>query len=75
MEEGLAIQISAIFVLFLASCAGVSFPIMFLTERMLQLLPLLNALAAGVMLGLALVIKLLFAIVQPCVILMSYRFI
>lgn len=55
METGLALKISSIFILFLASLLGIALPLVCKGEWFYKILPLLNATAAGVMLGLALV--------------------
>lgn len=56
--EGEALQIASTFILFLASFIGVSIPFAVTSANMKAIVPFVNALAAGVMLGLALVSNL-----------------
>lgn len=55
-----SLQIGGIFILFIASFAGVTIPITAVNENMKGILALLNATSAGIMLGLALVRIFLF---------------
>ena len=52
-----SLQIGGIFILFMASFLGVTIPITTVKENMKEILALLNAASAGIMLGLALVMK------------------
>ncbi len=54
-EEAESLQIAAIFVLFIASFLGIALPFAVPDATMKAIIPFVNALAAGVMLGLALV--------------------
>jgi hypothetical protein len=65
MKESLQLQLVAVLVLFLASLVGVNIPLLFITKELEYLLPLINAMSAGVMLGLAMVISrdMLFSLV------------
>lgn len=55
MEAGLILKISSIFILFMGSLLGIALPLVCKGEWFYKSLPVLNAAAAGVMLGLALV--------------------
>lgn len=57
--EALHIQLIAIFVLFVASFSGVNIPLLLIKKEFEYTLPLINAMAAGVMLGLAMVTSFL----------------
>jgi len=55
LSAGTSIQVGAVFILFICSFCGVSIPLALINDKTKQYLPFLNALAAGIMLGLALV--------------------
>jgi hypothetical protein len=63
MKESLQLQLVAVLVLFLASLVGVNIPLLFITRELEYLLPLINAMSAGVMLGLAMVSNILLLFV------------
>ncbi len=55
VQESESLQIAAIFVLFIASFLGISLPFAIPAAYTKAIIPFVNALAAGVMVGLALV--------------------
>lgn len=55
LDEGESLKIASIFILFAASLFGILLPLYFQNEILKSMVPAMNALAAGVMLGLAFV--------------------